>query len=399
MEKNDKRDLFGIIAVIAVFIFSSVFGTFLLYGEDSFIASIQRAFPEKITPESLKASYNEKPIRILLVPGHDNKDYGSGNGGIREADISLETAKYISEYFKYNPKFTVFTTRDFSTGEYTDVFSKYFETEKDSIKSYMDEKTKIMDEYVDAGAIEKRSTTSHAKAPSKARENLYAINKWTNENNIDIALHIHFNDYPGRKWNSTGKYNGFSIYIPESQLPNARVSRVIGEKILSELDYMFPKSDLPMEEETLIETQELIAVGSKGSRDGASVLVEFGYIYEPQFNDDNIRPIVLKEMAYRTHKAVVSYFDENAGNALPQSTLIAPFPVDIFSLRQERGENILKLQASLLSLGFYPPVPKTKNDCPVNGIFGNCTRTAIDNLNLFQSSKIQQFSASIVQGL
>ena len=115
---------------------------------------------------------------------------------------------------------------------------------------------------------------------------LYAINKWANENNIEIVFHIHFNDYPGRKFNQIGEYTGFSIYVPEYQLPNHRASSKLAESLKNQLEKYFTKSDLPAESSALIEDQELIAVGSNASRDGVSVLVEYGYIYEPPFRNE-----------------------------------------------------------------------------------------------------------------
>ena len=34
-------------------------------------------------------------------------------------------------------------------------------------------------------------------------------------------------------------------------------------------------------------------------------------------------------------------------------------------------------QAALADRGFYPPQNTTRNDCPLSGIFGKCTRTAL----------------------
>ena len=132
----------------------------------------------------------------------------------------------------------------------------------------------------------------------------------TNENNIDIVLHIHFNDYPGRKYDLPGKYSGFSIYIPEAQLPNYRISQGIAESIRKELEKIQSASNFPKEKETVVEDQQLIAVGSNASRDGASVLVEYGYIYEDKIYDKKTREQILVDMAYQTYLGVKNYFEQ-----------------------------------------------------------------------------------------
>ena len=123
----------------------------------------------------------------------------------------------------------------------------------------------------------------HNSVANNTSLRLYAINKWANENDVEIVFHIHFNDYPGRNLDQPGKYSGFSIYIPEYQLPNHITSSGLAKSLKNQLEKYFAKSDLPIESSILIEDQELIAVGSNASRDGISVLTEYGYIYEPQF--------------------------------------------------------------------------------------------------------------------
>ena len=61
----------------------------------------------------------------------------------------------------------------------------------------------------------------------------------------------------------------------------------------------------------MIEDQELIAIGSNASRDGISVLTEYGYIYEPQFANKETRSVALKEAAYQTYLGIKKFFDEN----------------------------------------------------------------------------------------
>ena len=67
-------------------------------------------------------------------------------------------------------------------------------------------------------------------------------------------------------------------------------------------------SNLPQEAGGMIEDQELIAVGANGSRESASLLVEFGYIYEPQFLNSNLRSAALANLARLTAEGIRDYF-------------------------------------------------------------------------------------------
>lgn len=112
-------------------------------------------------------------------------------------------------------------------------------------------------------------------------------------------MHIDFNDYPGRKGN-TGKYNGFSIYIPEKQYSNANASRDFAIKIKDQLEQILPISNMP-KESAIVESQDLIAVGAYNSSDAISILIEYGYIYEPYFTNPNIQEYIFSEIANQTY--------------------------------------------------------------------------------------------------
>ena len=73
------------------------------------------------------------------------------------------------------------------------------------------------------------------------------------------------------------------------------------------MEKYFAASDLPAESSALIEDQELIAVGSNASRDGVSVLVEYGYIYEPPFRNEEAREAMFKELAYQTYIGIKKF--------------------------------------------------------------------------------------------
>ncbi len=157
-----------------------------------------------------------------------------------------------------------------------------------------------MSELVRAGEVHNVEGVIHNSAPDETALKLYGINKWANENNIDIVLHIHFNDYPNRKYNREGKYSGFVIYVPEAQYSNAKASRAVAEPIFNQLAKFYPKSDFLREQDGMVGDQHLIAIGAHNTLDPVGMLIEYGYIYEPQFLNEKIRGSIIKELAFQT---------------------------------------------------------------------------------------------------
>lgn len=266
-------------------------------------------FPEKVTSEILQQKYKNGSIKILIVPGHDKESYGSQYRGITEESLNAKLGFHLYNYFFSDPKFSPFTTRGHE-GNYYDWFKNYTEGKKTEIKSWKNQLKSVMKSLLHTGAITKNIKILHNPAADNTSFNLYAVNKWANENDIDIVLHLHFNDYSGRIYDLPGKYNGFAIYIPEKQLPNYKVSQEIGESIKKQLSTMWNPSNFGKEKDTLIEDQELIAVGSNASRDGASILVEYGYIYEDRIYDKTKRDQTLVDLAYQTYLGTKNYFEK-----------------------------------------------------------------------------------------
>lgn len=265
-------------------------------------------FPEKMTPEILQNKYKNSVVKILIVPGHDKNSYGAQYRGVTEESLNSGVGNNLYNYFFSDLKFSPFITRTFG-GMNSEWFISYAEREKTEIKSWRDKLKSAMKSLLKSGAITKNTKIHHNPAADNASINLYAINKWANENDIDIVLHLHFNDYPGRPYDLPGKYNGFAVYIPEQQLPNYRVSQEIGESIKKQLSTIQNPSNFSKEKDTLIEDQQLIAVGSNASRDGASILIEYGYIYENKLYDKNLREQTLVDLAHQTYLGVKNYFE------------------------------------------------------------------------------------------
>ncbi|MFH0806267.1 MAG: N-acetylmuramoyl-L-alanine amidase [Candidatus Brennerbacteria bacterium] len=277
----------------------------------SFFAAL--VVPERVTPETLHAKYEmQAPINVLVVPGHDDEFWGTEYRGLREADITLELAGMVRDSFAGDPRFSVTITRE--GGGYTEEFVGHFDVYSSLIWEFRDYARTVFASAVLRGDVVPKTENFHGFASSEIARRLYGVNMWANDHRVDVVLHVHFNDYPRARQARAGKYKGFSIYIPESQFPNARASRVIAEKVVERLRTALPISNYPQEAAGVVEDQELIAVGSYGSLYPASLLIEYGYIYEPHFMEPNLRTQLFPSLATLTYQGVVDFFEVSGFN-------------------------------------------------------------------------------------
>lgn len=256
---------------------------------------------------SVKASV-AKPVKILIVPGHDNEVWGAQYGNIKEANMTLALATRIFNSLKKDKRFEVHITRD--KNGYTKEFADYFINHKEDIVSFKENaKQKTKTEIAIGNFIQKIGVPHNKVTPNTAIK-LYGINKWANENQIDAVLHIHFNDYPRKtKW-TIGKYTGFAVYLPDKEFDNFMESGQLGASIYLELKKKYSTSNLKQEAGGLIHDQKLIAVGASGTINASvrSVLVEYGYIYEKKFRNYETRHKAYDDMANLTVKGIKNYF-------------------------------------------------------------------------------------------
>jgi len=335
-------------------------------------------FPATITPQDLHDRYAANRVRILLVPGHDNEYSGTEYRSLREADINLEVARHLYNTLKKNPHFIVSSARNLDTGEYSPELASYFEKEGNSILEFRDRSKAVMDTLLSLGIAEDKSTENHGFAIEEVSRRLYGINKWSNENGIDIVLHLHFNDYPRKNMRVPGKYEGFAIYVPERQYPNAEASKAFAEPLFSVLKKYLPVSNIAFEKGGVVEDQELVAIGANASREGASVLLEYGYIYETKFANAKARSVILPELANLTYRGIKKYFESDAERGDPYETSLLPHrwaePLDE---TKKNAEDIFSLQTALLEDALYPPPGKDLQECPISGVFGSCTKRSV----------------------
>ncbi|MFZ2149969.1 MAG: N-acetylmuramoyl-L-alanine amidase [Minisyncoccia bacterium] len=257
---------------------------------------------------SAHAENTVAPIKILLVPGHDEEAWGAQYGRVKEANMNLAVAKRIRTILKKDDRFKVYITRD--DKGYTKEFQSYFSLYDEEIKAFREKVKKETEDRIENGDFILKENPPHNKASDSAAVRLYGFNKWANENDIDVVLHIHFNDHPRADVWTIGKYTGFAVYVPEEQMANSEESTELARSIFKELDKQYATSTFEKEKGGLVPDQTLIALGSHGSLEATvrSVLVEYGYIYEKKFKNYKNRHKAYDTMAKLTTQGIKNYF-------------------------------------------------------------------------------------------
>lgn len=349
-------------------------------------------FVDSVTEKSLKKVYENakdrgRKVRILVVPGHDRQSWGTQFRGLKEVELNLELGEELFDLLSQESLFDVYISQ--TKSGYSEEFLKYFESEREETAAFVAEQKGLMQKYLTAGKIHSAVSVVHNDAPNDVAMRLYGINKWANEKGIDIVIHIHFNDYPGRRASLPGKYSGFSIYVPESQYSNAKGSKPPAESVHDRLIKFYAASNLPIEDGGVVEDQELIALGSNNSLDSAAMLIEYGYIYEPAFTDPSLRSVVLSDLALQTYLGILDFFEEDGDdkkgddNRAAGEDLVATrflphkWQSDLKKDDESAPMDVLSLQTALTLEGLYPPPGRQKNDCGLTGYFGPCTEIAV----------------------
>ncbi|MEK7501774.1 MAG: N-acetylmuramoyl-L-alanine amidase [Patescibacteria group bacterium] len=331
---------------------------------------------------NIAASQGQAKIRILLVPGHEPNYGGAEFGSIKERDLTVELANNLQQILANNSKYQVFVTRSATAWapEFADYFKNSWQNIIDWVKVYQQGSVNL----VSVNSTNGKPRVYHNKAPQNVALRLYGITKWANDNNIDIVIHIHFNDNPGHSSKSAGKYSGFTIYVPEKQYLNSTTTQAIAQTVFRRLVKYNPVSDLLGESNGITYEPDLIAIGAYNTADAASMLIEYGYIYEPQFNNPFVRDLALKDLAFQTYLGLQDFFDPSNTISLANSydTLVLPYKwKSPISAKSSSSQDIFSLQTAFIFDGLYPPIKMNMNDCPRTGTIGACTKAS---LNAFQ---------------
>ena len=315
--------------------------------------------------------------RIFVMPGHEPKLGGAEFKRLRERDMNVVLAGRLVEFLRSSGKYDVVMGRD-SDGWLPELAS-YFETEEDEIVRWKDGKKEAMEEVVEEGLLPpENDPAAHQPVEDDVAIRLYGINKWVGENDFDLIVHVHFNDYGSRKRNQPGTLSGFVIYVPDRQFLNASIAMEAAQSIRRRLAALIVESDAKKERGGVIEKRDLIATGSNDSAIVPSVLVEYGYVYEPQFQDGDVSAGVVREYAHQTYLGIEDFFfgDESSSGTTTADVLPHAWARSL-SRGMSDDVDVLALQFSLLSEGLYPPKGKTLRDCPLAGTFGSCTASAL----------------------
>ena len=319
----------------------------------------------------------EAKVRILLVPGHEPNFGGAEYSGIKERDLVLGLTEELRKYISQNKNFEVTVVRN--NKGWLPEFENYFTEKWDEIKSWKNNMKAI------ASSTIVFSTTSqqvpHNDAPPDVAVRLYGLNKWANEKLVDVTIHIHFNDYPGHTQAGPGIYSGFSIYVPSLQYKNGPASKTLAEHVFKRLKKYNPVSDLPGESLGVVEDNSLIALGSNNTANAASLLIEYGYIYEPQLVNVKTRSLFMKDLAWQTYLGIQDFFNPKHKDG-SKGTIVFPYKwTKSFEGKKSPALDVFALQTVLIKEGMYPPKGKSLNECPRSGIMGPCT---VEALNAFQ---------------
>ncbi len=247
-------------------------------------------------------------VRILLVPGHE-PDYGGAEyRNLKERDMTVELADDLENLLNNNPHYQVFITRDAQA--WNPIFTDYFKNNWNDILAWDKASQAEFSHLISIGSTtEDVPTIYHNTAPENVALRLYGITKWADENDIDITIHIHFNDNDRRNTSKPGIYSGFAIYVPATQYSNSSTTKAVADSIFKQLASVSKISNLPGESSGIVDEPDLIAIGANNTADAASMLIEYGYIYEPQFQAAASRAAAIASLAQQTYLGLQDFFE------------------------------------------------------------------------------------------
>lgn len=298
----------------------------LLAGPSHAIAATD-GFDKGATAKELRDQYDDGKIRILIAAGHEPGYGGAVYQGVYEREIVSEIAAELANELEKNPNYEVIVTRN--NAKWNSSLSKYFDKEEKKIQSFIKKQKKAFQKLVKKGDIETSSRSEqvdHTNVTEDVALRLYGINKWANENDIDLVVNLHINDAPDHGPDTPSKYNGYAVYVPDSAYGNSKTSKELGRAIAERLSDLSEVSTLPGESRGVIEDQELIAMGAYGTLNVPSVLVEYGYISEPRFTLPEYRRTVTKDAAYQTYLALQDFFGDPVSNPHSVAKLPTAWP-------------------------------------------------------------------------
>jgi len=328
--------------------------------------------------EAATTTPEHRRIRVLIVPGHEPNSGGTVSGRLKERDLAVDLGKQLQGFLEADGRFETVLSRD-EKGWNPDL-EAYFSGHWDEIDAWRKDARAEMEARIASGEVAKPVVTiGHNDAPKDVAVRLYGITKWADEHDIDVMVHIHFDD-DRASTRAAGYRTGFAVFVPPPQYDNGAPSRAIGEQVRARLKAFDPVGNLKGEIASggLVDDPELIAVGEQNTADPASLLVEYAFIYEKQLKTPAVRALAVRDQAYQTALGLQDFF---FGDAPPRATSVLPYAWKKSVRYGSDPADVYALQTALTLDGAYPPVGRARNACPRSGRFGPCTRAA---LSLFQ---------------
>lgn len=298
---------------LAIILTSILLGLFLVWVLDSLQGSRQvyeRSsenelenffYQQKISQSELQYKFYNEEIRILIVPGHSDEFPGTIFKEIREVDLNRKVSDNLFNFLDEDSRFNVRLLHSRETSD-DEIFSyinqsnniEEFKNSYQRLESFFNGKDK---DFVVNNRI-------YSETEEETINFLYGMNLWLNENNFDIVIHVHFNNYLREGRNEKGEFEGFAIYVPQEKYSNGVVSKELAESIHGRLDNVLERSNLPTEEEGIVESSSLIALGSFNTLSTAALLIEYGFIYEDKFGENGD---IFYEIGKETYEGILDF--------------------------------------------------------------------------------------------
>ncbi|HEX8591415.1 MAG TPA: N-acetylmuramoyl-L-alanine amidase [Candidatus Paceibacterota bacterium] len=273
---------------------------------------------------ALQKEYEDGKIRILIAAGHEPGYGGAVYQGVYEREINVEVAKELERLLEANPNYEVIVTR--SDSAWNKSLQKHFNKNGKKVERFISAQKKKMAKLLKKDSVGEAGESHGVAAPSDVALRLYGINKWANENDIDLVVNLHVNDAPDHGPNEPSKFRGHAIYVPDSIYGNSKTSKVLANEIIDRLDALATTSTHPSEAGGVVPHREFIAVGAYGTLNIPSVLIEYGYITEPRFADVQHRNTLTRDLAYQTYLGIQDFFNDPVTNPRKVTKLPMEWP-------------------------------------------------------------------------
>lgn len=271
-------------------------------------------YKEPVSGEELKNKFNrisisrfinpKEKIKILLVPGHDDVHKGAEFNGVHELDLNIELSEKIKEEIEKDKRFEVLLLSDYKTNKKVDSYIEENKIKIERLEKHHKEVTKKLQQ---EGLVLLKSGIDHNFAHEEMINKLYGINFYSNDQKIDLVIHVHFNNYHRYNMKKEGEYEGFSIYYPTLVYNNGEVSKELGTHLMAKMMRVSTSSTNPAEEDVLIEDSELIAVGAYNTLKVPALLVEYGYVYEKNILEEDFRVDRFNLLANATKEGILGF--------------------------------------------------------------------------------------------